>query len=143
MDLTTAQISWREEHRNFTRGDLELFNLLERPIWIFDIEKKSMWWANTAAVALWNADSLEALLSRDFASDMSESTTKRLNYFLDRFRVGETFSEQVSFHASADSFFLITASWPQQVHIGSNGPLIFRLPLLNAISGLIIHMVSR
>ena len=68
MNFTPTQKTRRVELRNFTSEDLELFDVLERPVWIFDI--KSMWWANTAAVALWNADSLEALLSRDFASDM-------------------------------------------------------------------------
>ena len=96
MDITPVNKTRRVDPRNFTRDDLEIFDLLERPVWVFDIERKSMWWANTAAVALWNADSLDALLARDYASDMSESTSKRLNYFLDRFRVGETFSEQVS-----------------------------------------------
>eukprot|EP00977_Amphora_coffeiformis_P001170 scaffold244_cov172-Amphora_coffeaeformis.AAC.23 len=98
VDISPAQKTQRVEPRNFTRDDLELFDLLGRPVWIFDIERKSMWWANAAAVALWNADSLESLLSRDFASDMSESTSKRLNCFLDRFKVGETFSEQWTYY---------------------------------------------
>ena len=80
----------------FSRQDLAPFNLLAHPIWIFDIENKCMWWANDAAVSLWNADSLETLLERDYATDMSEATETSINGYLERFRVGETFSEQVS-----------------------------------------------
>lgn len=79
----------------FSQNDLAPLNLLAHPIWIFDIERKCMWWANDAAVSLWNAESIEDLLERDFATDMSESTEKRINGYLDRFRMGETFSEQV------------------------------------------------
>jgi len=80
----------------FSRQDLAPFNLLVHPIWIFDIERKCMWWANDAAVSLWNADSLEELLERDFATDMSEATETCINGYLERFQKGETFSEQVS-----------------------------------------------
>ena len=81
--------------RCFSRDDLAPFNLLVSPIWVFDIERKGMWWANEAAVDLWSANSLESLLARDFASDMSESTEKKLHGYLDRFRKGESFPEQV------------------------------------------------
>ena len=54
-----------------------------------------MWWANDAALKLWGADTLESLLARDFASDMSQATERRINSYLDRFRKDERFSEQV------------------------------------------------
>ena len=79
----------------YSRQDLHPFNLLERPVWVFDIENRAMWWANTAAVQLWNADSLEEVLQRDFASDMSQATQRRIDSYLDRFKKGESFSEQV------------------------------------------------
>jgi hypothetical protein len=79
----------------YSRSDMRPFNLLENPIWVFDMENKSMWWANTAAVRFWNAESLDELLCRDFASDMSETVKKRLNSHRERIHKGERFSEQV------------------------------------------------
>lgn len=81
--------------RCYTRNDLELFNVLKHPVWVFDIERKAMWWANEAALVLWNADSLQNLLERDFAHDMSDATSKRLTECLRRYEKGETLSETV------------------------------------------------
>ena len=92
---TTGKRSLLDTQRCFSYDDLAVLDLLQHPIWIFDTERRSMWWANTAAVALWNADSLEALLARDYASDMSAATAKRIDSYQEGFRKGECFSEQV------------------------------------------------
>lgn len=60
-----------------------------------------MWWANTAAVELWN---LEELLARDFASDMSQTTSDQINSYLDRFRKGESFREICTFYPKEKPF---------------------------------------
>ena len=57
-----------------------------------------MWWANAAAVELWDAPSLQKLLERDFASDMSPGTEIRLQDYLQRFRDGKTITEQWTFY---------------------------------------------
>ena len=84
-----------EEARCFTRKDLDVFNILSQPLWIFDIENKAMWWANTAGLAVWNADNLEELLSRNYADDMSEATSQRLADYYLRFQNGEKIKDQV------------------------------------------------
>lgn len=80
-----------------TPAELTLFNRLTTPVWIFDIEQMRMWWANTAALTLWNADSLEELLNRDW-SDYSEATEIRLQSYLDKFRQGDSVTEQWTFY---------------------------------------------
>lgn len=80
-----------------TPAELTLFNRLTTPVWIFDIEQMRMWWANTAALGLWNADSLEELLNRDW-SDYSEATEIRLQSYLDKFQQGESITEQWTFY---------------------------------------------
>jgi PAS domain S-box-containing protein len=80
--------------RIYTREGLEAFNLLEHPVWVFDIEEKGMWWANDSALVLWNADTLESLLQRSFSEDMSEATERRLAEYLVKFRKGGTVQEQ-------------------------------------------------
>jgi hypothetical protein len=92
---TTSMMDCPQRRRSFTRTDLELFNLLEHPVYVFDIDRKAMWWANKAAMILWNADTLQSLLARDFAHDMSEATSKRLTDCLRRLQIGEKFSEVV------------------------------------------------
>ena len=84
-----------ERPRPFRCQDLAAFELLGRPIWVFDIDRKAMLWANTLAMELWNAESQTDLLHRDFASDMSEATSRRLAEYRRRFQDGERFSEQV------------------------------------------------
>lgn len=58
----------------YTRSDLEVFNLLQHPTWIFDVTRKEMFWANHVALRIWNTATLEMLLNRDYKTDMSEAT---------------------------------------------------------------------
>lgn len=88
-----------------TPAELTLFNRLTTPVWIFDIEQMRMWWANTAALTLWNADSLEELLNRDW-SDYSEATEIRLQSYLDKFRQGDSVTEQWTFYPKGGLRFL-------------------------------------
>ncbi|CAB9510572.1 respiration control sensor protein ArcB [Seminavis robusta] len=74
-----------KELQTYSHADLQALNLLDQPVWIFDIVRRGMWWANHAAVELWSAPDLKTLLARDFASDMSESTANRLDDYLLKF----------------------------------------------------------
>ncbi|MEG4319390.1 MULTISPECIES: diguanylate cyclase [unclassified Microcoleus] len=76
---------------------LKAFDLLQNPIWIFDIEHLQMWWANQASLYLWNASTREELAGRNF-SDVSESTRIRLQSYLQQFEQGKTLSEQWTFY---------------------------------------------
>ncbi|MEG4520172.1 MULTISPECIES: diguanylate cyclase domain-containing protein [unclassified Microcoleus] len=76
---------------------LTAFDLLQNPIWIFDIENLQMRWANQASLYLWNASSRQELVSRNF-SDVSESTGIRLQTYLQQFQQGKTLSEQWTFY---------------------------------------------
>jgi hypothetical protein len=91
----TIQIDPPNPIKIFQRQDLEAFNALKNPIWVFDAQLKSMYWGNNAALRVWSAGSLEELINRDFASDMSDAISHRLQDYLLRFRRGEEISEQV------------------------------------------------
>lgn len=80
-----------------TPSDLSALDLLRSPVWVFDIDEMKMWWANSAAVKLWDAPNLEALLARDF-DDASQATRTRLQGYLERFERGETVVEQWTFY---------------------------------------------
>ena len=63
------------------------------PVWIFDIDHSRVYWANTPALTLWNATSLDELRQRDMSSDMSPSVGQRLRQFQEGFRQGKTYDE--------------------------------------------------
>jgi len=80
----------REDHWVFPTTDaLTLFERSVLPIWIFDVDRHAMWWANDAALKFWNADSLEALLARDYSTD-SATVRKRLRAVVDSAQLGDS-----------------------------------------------------
>lgn len=78
----------------YTTDDLKALNLIQHPVWVFDTERKKMFWANVASLTVWNATSLEELLSRDFASDIQEATEIRMMDQLLLLKEGGTTKEQ-------------------------------------------------
>ncbi len=65
------------------------------PIWVFDIDRRRMHWANAAALRVWAAESLQELCARDHGIDMSESVARRLaQYQADFCSQGAVFHEQ-------------------------------------------------
>ena len=80
-----------------TPADLALFDRLQSPVWVFDIEQTQMWWANRAALQLWNAASLPELLQRDWGKT-SASTRTRLAEYLHKLQQGQVIVEQWTFY---------------------------------------------
>lgn len=85
------------------RGRLKLearvavFELLDIPIWVFDSERTAMLWGNREAVALWRAESLEALQGRDF-SQVSDAMRARWRGINAKLAQGHTVHEQFTFY---------------------------------------------
>jgi hypothetical protein len=79
----------------YSKKDLEVFNILKNPVWVFDVTMTKMWWANTPALVMWSAETLDELIDRNFISDMSEATTIQLKDYLLRFQEGEQINDQV------------------------------------------------
>ena len=73
-------------------GDLRHYEWLQVPMWVFDPEQLCLRWANEAGVAFWRADSLQALLARDF-SDASVATRSRLLACLPQHAAGRVLRE--------------------------------------------------
>lgn len=69
---------------------------LARPVWVFDIDGQCVHWANTPALAVWNAATLAELCGRDMGHDMSESVARRLAQYQSDFvlRADASFNEQ-------------------------------------------------
>jgi signal transduction histidine kinase/CheY-like chemotaxis protein len=104
--MTTSSSSSSSSSSSFSKGtpyfashaDLEILNLIHQPIWVFDVVRRSMFWANPAALELWNAPTLESLLQRSFKEDMSESTQMRLDAHMEKFLRNESVQEQWTFY---------------------------------------------
>jgi signal transduction histidine kinase len=74
--------------KTFVPQDLLILDWIERPIWVFDIDRLGMWWANRAGVAFWSARDLTELQARDF-SDMSPATVQQIAEAIRRGERGE------------------------------------------------------
>jgi len=80
------------------RSDLEIgravVERLDTPVWLFDIDRARVVWANPSGLRLWRAESLEDLVARDMSADMSASVRARLGqYRADFERTDARFSE--------------------------------------------------
>jgi anti-anti-sigma regulatory factor/PAS domain-containing protein len=73
------------------------FDLLNVPIWVFDSERRVMAWANVESVALWGAESREALLARDF-TNASDAVRARWVVINAKIAQGQTVREQFTFY---------------------------------------------
>ncbi len=72
-----------------TFGALEAFQWSDTPMWVFDMLRQRMLWANPAGVAFWKADSLDEFLARDFA-DLSPATITRNQVVMAEHAAGRT-----------------------------------------------------
>lgn len=61
-------------------------------LWIYDIDKYQIFWANKAALSLWESDSLAELKQRDFKPNTSLAVQETLLDYQQKFLQGETVS---------------------------------------------------
>ncbi|HQD84078.1 MAG TPA: EAL domain-containing protein [Quisquiliibacterium sp.] len=74
---------------------LTALNLITLPVWIFDIDRRRVYWANAAGLRVWSAGSVDELRARDMGADMSESVARRLAQYQSDFEAnGAVFHEQ-------------------------------------------------
>ncbi|MEO0375615.1 MAG: GAF domain-containing protein, partial [Cyanobacteria bacterium P01_A01_bin.17] len=82
-----------------TTLDLEPYNLLKIPIFIFDLDRMQIWWANQAALTVWHATSLDELRHRDHSNvDPSD-----LRSYQQQIQQGETVIAQWRIGSAAGS----------------------------------------
>lgn len=73
------------------------FEVLKTPIWIYDIQKLQILWANPAALELCQSPTLADLRSHGL-EDISASTRDRLQSYLERFQSGQTVQADWTFY---------------------------------------------
>lgn len=72
---------------------LDALSRLQSAVWIFDIDRRRIHWANDAALELWGAADIESLRARDLGRDMSASVAERLTQYQQDF-----LSDDARFH---------------------------------------------
>jgi diguanylate cyclase (GGDEF)-like protein len=82
-----------EEGDLIVAKQISLFESFTIPVWIFDVDRSRIYWANDAAIALWDANSLADLCARDMAHDMSPSVRTRLVQYQEEFLLGHSHIE--------------------------------------------------
>jgi diguanylate cyclase len=83
-----------EAHSLSSQGRDLYIDRLATPVWVFDIDRSRVVWANQAALDVWQAGSLAELTNRDLGKDMSISVAKRLKQYQEDFeKQGAAFSE--------------------------------------------------
>ena len=75
----------------------QLWDVLRRPVWVFDPHRLCGLYANPAALKLWGADGLEELLSRDF-SQLSPAARARTARLAEATLGGEEIAERWTFY---------------------------------------------
>ncbi|WP_108445168.1 sensor domain-containing diguanylate cyclase [Halomonas denitrificans] len=107
-----------------TSGDDALLDRLQTPVWIFDIEQERMRYANAAALRFWEAETPQALYTRDFSATMSEATRRRLADYLPRLANGEVIDEHWSFYPGGQAVSLHCRCSRHLMHDGRVGMLV-------------------
>ena len=77
---------------------LDLLQVLVTPIWVFDLGRRRITWANRAAVEFWQAGSAAQLLARDVSKDLSLASTARLDAYAQRLQSEQRITEQWTFY---------------------------------------------
>ena len=72
---------------------LNAMDALHTPIWVYDIQRHHIYWANGSALGVWEASSLIELQSRDFSADMAAAIDLLLQRYLGDFQQGRSYSE--------------------------------------------------
>ena len=72
---------------------LKTMDVLHTPIWVYDIEHHHIFWANSAALSVWEATSLDELCSRDFSADMATAIDLLLQRYLGDFQQERSYNE--------------------------------------------------
>lgn len=74
------------------KESLGLYDAICSPVWLFDLDRHNIWWANKAAVKFWRAENRADLLSRDFGTD-SDMVRRRLRQVIEHTAPDEFSSE--------------------------------------------------
>ena len=62
-------------------SDIQSYQLLPSPVWIFDIDDYCFWWGNSKALEYWDLGSLDQLTSKDLSDDDEGARDRMIQSF--------------------------------------------------------------
>ncbi|RVU32617.1 putative bifunctional diguanylate cyclase/phosphodiesterase [Neptunomonas marina] len=77
----------------YKERDLNALTDLHNAIWVYDVQKYRIHWANVQALDFWESESLDELCQRDFRENMSDAVYALLEGDLDNFRDGAVYKQ--------------------------------------------------
>ncbi|MDF3068673.1 MAG: sensor histidine kinase [Polyangiaceae bacterium] len=80
---------------------LSALQVLSTPVWVFDLSRRRVTWANQAAVEFWKADSEAQLLERDFGREFSLASEGRMSGYAHRLKAEPRITEQWTLYPGA------------------------------------------
>lgn len=116
------------------RAELAPLDLITLPVWIFDVERRSLWWANRAAAQLCADKDAKGLSAREWG-DMPEVVATRLSEHLERFRLGERTVEPWTWSVGEDACSRTFVCSRIVIESGRAAILVQGTPTLAAPSG--------
>ena len=63
------------------RVELEGFNLVPTPVWVFDIDGYGFWWGNKSALDYWDVGSVDEFVAKDMSDDDEGAAHRMLQSF--------------------------------------------------------------
>ncbi len=116
---TDALLSW---------GDLPLYAWLQVPMWVFDVDRMRVPWANGAGVEFWRALDLAQLQARDF-DDASSATRARLQASMQQHAAGRVLRESWTLYPMGQALSTALLSRGVQLPDGRQAILFCSEPL--------------
>jgi signal transduction histidine kinase len=105
------------------RRELDALDRLHTPIWVFDVDRHAIWWANRRALRFWRAESLAELLARDFGAD-SPTVRQRLTQVIAKTPPGEVALETWTLYPNNVPTTLLLSLAPVTIAEGRDAVLI-------------------
>lgn len=111
------------------QSDLRQLTHLSTPVWIFDADQHSIWWANDQGLAFWKAGSLAELNTRDFSTD-SATVRDRLTQIVELATHETRVSDTWTLYPGGVPQTVVLSFQPVKIAGGANGILIELLQIL-------------
>lgn len=103
--------------------DLRHLQQLSTPVWIFDVARHGIWWANKQGIAFWKAASLDELRARDFSSD-SATVRERLRQIVEGAIFDTHITDTWTLYPAGHPLTVILSFQPVEIEDGIHGILI-------------------
>lgn len=110
--------------------DLRQLRQLSTPVWIFDVDRHGIWWANNQGLAFWKAASNEEIRKRDFSSD-SVTVRERLRQIVELASTDTYVTDTWTLYPAGIPQTVILSFQPVEIEDGFKGILIELVQVLD------------